>query len=63
MVLWADQCTRWRAVHQALTECLDQLTWNLDNRAALFQSPAARSGVQLAVTTSRVDLLISMASF
>ncbi|MEC8379338.1 MAG: hypothetical protein VXZ96_03405 [Myxococcota bacterium] len=46
-----------------LSDCLDQLTWNLDNRAALFNPQLRVLGVQLAVTTSRMDLLISMASF
>ena len=46
-----------------LAECLDQLSWNLDNRAALFNPQLLVLGVQLEVTTSRIDLLISMASF
>lgn len=47
----------------SVADCLDQLSWKLDNRAALFNPQLLVLGVQLDVTTSRIDLVISMASY
>ena len=45
-----------------VSDCLDMMSWNLDNRAALFNPQLHVAGIHVEVSTDRVYLMISMAS-